>query len=63
MTKLELIEAIQSIPDDTIVSMATITWGEVDLDIPSQVKMFEYVDRDMIKNIPDDILTAIANKG
>lgn len=62
MTKLELIEAIQSIPDDTIVSMATITWGEVDLDAPSQVKMFEYVDRDMIKNIPDDILTAIANK-
>ena len=54
MTKKELLEAIASVPDDTVVSAAVITWGEVDLDCPEDIEMYRYVDEERYKNIPQE---------
>lgn len=53
MTKKEFIESISNIQDDAIVSIAVFACGNVDLNNPDIAEIIQYVDPDMIKNIPD----------
>lgn len=63
MTKKEFIESISNIQDDAIVSIAVFACGDVDLSNPNTAEMIQYVDPDMIKNVPDGInLTEIIKK-
>ena len=55
MTKKEFIESIANIQDDAIVSLAVFACGDVDLSNPNTAEMIQYVDSDMIKNVPDGI--------
>ena len=55
MTKKEFIESISNIQDDAIVSFAVFACGDVDLSNPNTAEIFQYVDPDMIKNVPDGI--------
>ena len=55
MTKKEFIESISNIQDDAIVSIAVFACGNVDLSNPNTVEIVQYVDPDMIKNVPDGI--------
>lgn len=56
MTKKEFVELISNIQDDAIVSLAVFAWGDVDLSNPNTAEIVQYVDPDMIKNIPDDLM-------
>lgn len=56
MTKKEFIESISHIQDDAIVSLAVFACGDVDLSNPNIAEIIQYVDPDMIKNIPDDLM-------
>ena len=56
MTKKEFIELISNIQDDAIVSLAVFACGDVDLSNPNTAEIVQYVDPDMIKNIPDDLM-------
>ena len=63
MTKKEFIESISNIQDDAIVSLAVFACGDVDLSNHNTAEMIQYVDPDMIKNVPDGInLTEIIKK-
>lgn len=63
MTKKEFIEQISNIQDDAIVSLAVFACGDVDLSNPNTAEIIQYVDKDMIKNVPDGIdLTEIMKK-
>ena len=55
MTKKEFVESISHIQDDAIVSLAVFACGDVDLSSPNTTKIIQYVDPDMIKNVPDGI--------
>lgn len=55
MTKKEFIESISHIQDDAIVSLAVFACGDVDLSSPNTAEIIQYVDPDMIKNVPDGI--------
>ena len=55
MTKKEFIESISNIQDDAIVSIAVFACGDVDLSNPNTAKIIQYVDSDMIKNVPEEI--------
>ena len=55
MTKKEFIESISNIQDDAIVSLAVFACGDVDLSNPNTAEIIQYVDSDMIKNVPDGI--------
>lgn len=55
MTKKEFIESISNIQDDAIVSIAVFACGDVDLSNPNTSEMVQYVDPDMIKNVPDGV--------
>lgn len=55
MTKKEFIESISNIQDDAIVSLAVFACGDVDLSNPNTAEIIQYVDSDMIKNVPDEI--------
>jgi hypothetical protein len=55
MTKKEFIESISNIQDDAIVSLAVFACGDVDLSSPNTAEIIQYVDSDMIKNVPDGI--------
>ena len=55
MTKKEFIESISNIQDDAIVSIAVFACGDVDLSNPNTAEIIQYVDSDMIKNVPDGI--------
>jgi hypothetical protein len=55
MTKKEFIESISNIQDDAIVSIAVFACGDVDLSSPNTAEIIQYVDPDMIKNVPDGI--------
>lgn len=55
MTKKEFIESISNIQDDAIVSLAVLACGDVDLSNPNPADIVQYVDPDMIKNVPDGI--------
>ena len=55
MTKKEFIEAISDLQDDAIVSIAVFACGDVDLSNPNTAEIVQYVDPDMIKNMPDGI--------
>ena len=55
MTKKEFIESISNIQDDAIVSLAVFACGDVDLINPNTAEIIQYVDPDMIKNMPDGI--------
>jgi hypothetical protein len=55
MTKKEFIESISNIQDDAIVSLAVFACGNVDLSNPNTAEIIQYVDPDMIKNVPDGI--------
>ena len=55
MTKKEFIESISNIQDDAIVSIAVFACGDVDLSNPSIAEIIQYVDPDMIKNMPDGV--------
>ena len=55
MTKKEFIESISNIQDDAVVSIAVFACGDVDLSNPNPVDIVQYVDPDMIKNVPDGI--------
>ena len=55
MTKKEFIESISNIQDDAIVSIAVFACGDVDLSNPNTAEIVQYVDSDMIKNVPDGI--------
>lgn len=55
MTKKEFIESISNIQDDAIVSLAVFACGYVDLNNPNAAEIIQYVDPDMIKNVPDGI--------
>lgn len=55
MTKKEFIESISNIQDDAIVSIAVFACGDVDLSNPNPAEIVQYVDPDMIKNVPDGI--------
>jgi hypothetical protein len=56
MTKKEFIESISNIQDDAIVSIAVFACGDVDLSNPNTAEIVQYVDSDMIKNVPDDLM-------
>lgn len=58
MTKKEFIESISSIQDDAIVSIAVFACGDVDLSNPNTTEIVQYVDPDMIKNMPDGVYLA-----
>ena len=63
MTKKELIEAIAHIPDDAEINLTTISWGELDLNNLGQMNMYHYMNKDLIKNMPEDVdLNNIINK-
>lgn len=53
MTKKEFIESISNIQDDAIVSLAVFACGDVDLSNPNTAEIIQYVDPDMIKNVPE----------
>ena len=55
MTKKEFIESISNIQDDAIVSLAVFACGDVDLSNPNTAEIVQYVDSDMIKNVPEGI--------
>ena len=55
MTKKEFIESISNIPDDAIVSLTVFACGDVDLSNPNTAEIIQYIDPDMIKNVPDGI--------
>ena len=55
MTKKEFIESISNIQDDAIVSLVVFACGDVDLSNPNTAEIIQYVDPDMIKNVPDEI--------
>ena len=55
MTKKEFIESISNIQDDAVVSIAVFACGDVDLSNPNTAEIVQYVDSDMIKNVPDGI--------
>ncbi len=55
MTKKEFIESISNIQDDAIVSIAVFACGDVDVSNPNTAEIVQYVDSDMIKNVPDGI--------
>ena len=55
MTKKEFVELISNIQDDAIVSLAVFACGDVDLSNPNTAEIIQYVDSDMIKNVPDGI--------
>lgn len=55
MTKKEFVESISHIQDETIVSLAVFACGDVDLSNPNTAEIIQYVDPDMIKNVPDGI--------
>ena len=55
MTKKEFIESISHIKDDAIVSIAVFACGDVDLSNPNTAEIIQYVDPDMIKNVPDGV--------
>jgi hypothetical protein len=55
MTKKEFIESISNIQDDAVVSLAVFACGDVDLSNPNTAEMIQYVDPDMIKNVPEGI--------
>lgn len=55
MTKKEFIESISNIQDDAIVSLAVFACGDVDLNNPNTAEIIQYVNPDMIKNVPDGI--------
>ena len=56
MTKKEFIESISHIQDSAIVSLAVFACGDVDLSNPNTAEIIQYVDPNMIKNIPDDLM-------
>ena len=63
MTKKEFIESISNIQDDAVVSIAVFACGDVDLSNPNTAEIIQYVDPDMIKNVPDEVgLTEIIKK-
>ena len=55
MTKKEFVESISHIQDETIVSLAVFACGDVDLSNPNTAEIIQYVDPDMIKNVPDGV--------
>jgi hypothetical protein len=55
MTKKEFIESISNIQDDAIVSIAVFACGDVDLSSPNTAEIIQYVDSDMIKNVPEGV--------
>lgn len=55
MTKKEFIKSISNIQDDAIVSLAVFACGDVDLNNPNTAKIIQYVDPDMIKNMPEGV--------
>ena len=55
MTKKEFIESISNIQDDAIVSIAVFACGDVDLSNPNTAEIVQYVNPDMIKNMPDGV--------
>jgi hypothetical protein len=55
MTKKEFVELISNIQDDAIVSLAVFACGDVDLSNPNIAEIIQYIDPDMIKNVPDGI--------
>lgn len=55
MTKKEFIESISNIQDDAIVSIAVFACGDVDLSNPNTAEIIQYIDQDMIKNVPEGI--------
>lgn len=55
MTKKEFIESISNIQDDAVVSIAVFACGDVDLSNPNTTEMVQYVNPDMIKNVPDEV--------
>lgn len=55
MTKKEFIESISNIQDDAIVSIAVFACGDVDLSNPNTAEIVQYIDSDMIKNVPEGI--------
>lgn len=55
MTKKEFIESISNIQDNAIVSIAVFACGDVDLSNPNTAEIIQYIDPDMIKNVPDGI--------
>lgn len=55
MTKKEFVESISNIQDDAIVSLAVFACGDIDLINPNTAEIIQYVDPDMIKNVPDGI--------
>lgn len=55
MTKQELFEALNHIPEDSAISAAIITWGDIDLKKPELMDVYQYIDKRMIRNIPDNI--------
>ena len=55
MTKKEFIESISNIQDDAVVSIAVFACGDVDLSNPNTAEIVQYVNPDMIKNMPDGV--------
>lgn len=55
MTKKEFVESISNIQDNAIVSIAVFACGDVDLSNPNTAEIIQYVDSDMIKNMPEGI--------
>ena len=55
MTKKEFIESISNIQDDAVVSIAVFACGDVDLSNPNTAEIIQYVDPDMIKNVPEGV--------
>ena len=55
MTKKEFIESISNIQDDAVVSLAVFACGDVDLSNPNTAEIYQYIDQDMIKNVPEGI--------
>jgi hypothetical protein len=55
MTKKEFIESISHIQDNAIVSLAVFACGNVDLSNPNTAEIVQYVDPDMIKNVPEGV--------
>jgi hypothetical protein len=63
MTKKEFIESISHIQDNAVVSLAVFACGDVDLSNPNTAEIVQYVDPDMIKNVPEGVdLAEIINK-
>ena len=63
MTKKELLEAIAHVPDTEQINMAIVSWGELDVENPNQINIYQYIDQSMIKNLPKDVdLNNVINK-